>query len=474
MQGFNYAARQIKIIMRRKGAGMKKIGFVVLLIAIVSGIFLYLGLRDDNSGEKDDEVVLSYMGWGTELERKATEKLIREFEVQHPGIKVDYTHIPDDYDRKLERLIETGKEPDVAMAAGMEAMKMAEAGKLKNIAELAEKDEEYSLDDVLPQTVYWWEEGKALGVNSALEVNCLMYNKELAREAGVEVPTKLSEAWTWEEFVKAAQKLTIDEQGRNALDPEFDAEHIKCYGIKIEIQSAYLLSNLYAMSGERFLDETETKVNLRGTKALEGLQKVTDLINIYHVMPNLLDAKNLPNGAKALESEVTAMIWGGTWTMMDLAEAEVDYGLGVLPGIFGESVTISMGEPIVLFDSTNHPREAWELAKFFMNPEHSMELIENGLWMPVLKSWYEEPELLERWTKGNRAHPWEYREAVMEPAFQSCQPHWGYTVKNFGEMVNVFSPKMDEVWMGEITAEDAAASVEDEINALVEGEYPRP
>lgn len=411
---------------------------------------------------------------GTELERKATENLIREFEVQNPGIKVDYTHIPDNYDRKLERLMETGKEPDIAMTAGLEAMKMAEAGKLKNVAELAKEDETYSLDDVLPQTVYWWDQGKALGVNSALEINCLMYNKELAKESGVEVLVRTEDAWSWEEFVNAAQKLTIDTQGRNALDPEFDPKNIKRYGIKIELQDAYLLSNLYALSGEEFLDQTGKKVNLQGTKALEGIQKIADLINVYHVMPDPLTSKTLPTGAKALESEVAAMTWEGTWLLMDLAKTKVDFGLGILPAMYGKSVTISMGEPIVIFESSRHPKEAWELAKFFMNPEHSMELIENGLWMPVLKSWYEDPELLKRWTAGNPAHPQEFQEVIMEPAFGSCQPHWGYSIKNFGEMMNIFSRKLSEVWTGEITAEKAAASVEDEMNVLADGEYPRP
>lgn len=452
----------------------KQIGIAVLLIVIVSGIFLYLGLKEDHSAVQKEEIVLRYMGWGTELERQATENLIQEFEEQHPGVKVDYTHIPDDYDQRLERLIETGKEPDIAMTAGMEAMKMAEAGELKNVAQLAKEDETYSLDDVLPQTIYWWDEGKALGVNSALEISCLMYNKELARKAGVEVPMRMEDAWTWEEFVEAAQKLTIDTQGRNALDPAFDPNHIKCYGIKIELQDAYLLSNLYALSGEEFLDQTGKKVNLQGTKALEGIQRIADLIHVYHVMPDPLTAKTLPTGAKALESEVMAMTWVGTWVLMDLAKTKVDFGLGVLPAMYGESVSISFGEPIVIFESSKHPKEAWELAKFIMNPENSIELIENGLWMPVLKSWYEDPELLRRWTAGNRAHPQEYQEAIMEPAFESCQPHWGYSVKNFGKMMNVFSQKLNEVWTGEITAEEAAVSSEDEMNALADGEYPRP
>lgn len=452
-----------------------KIGIAVAFIVAVSGVFIYLGLKEGSPGtEKEEEKVLHYMGWGTELERKATEKLIKEFEIQHQGIKVDYSHIPDNYAQKFRRLVETGKEPDVAMVLGTDAMKMAEDGKLKNIADFAGQDNTYSLEDVLPQTVYWWDKGKALGVNSALEVSCLMYNKTATKKAGVQVPSKLEDAWDWKEFVEAARKLTIDWKGRNALDPGFDPGHIKCYGIKIELQNSYLLSNLYALSGEEFLDKTGKKVNLAGTKALQGIQKIADLINVYHVMPDPLECKNLPAGAKALESGIAAVVLTGTWVLMDLAKTELDFGIGVLPAMYGKSATISMGEPIVVFESSRYPKEAWELVKFLMNPENNKKLIENGLWMPVLKSWYEDPVLLNTWTKGNPAHPEEYKEAVIEPAFKSCQPHWGYSVKNFGSIMGVLSPKLDEVWMGEITAEEAAASVEKEINKLADGRYPEP
>ncbi len=452
---------------------MKKwVGILVLCLAAVSAALLCLGYWK-GSQKEEEQVVLQYMGWGPVFEKEATERLIGKFEKRHPNIRVEYTHIPDGYDTKIDKMASEGNAPDVAMVGGMEAMKLAREGALKDIAKLVLDDPKISLEDVLPQAVYWWEEGKACGINSALETNCLMYNKALTQKAGVEVPSRMEDAWSWEEFVEAAQKLTLDSAGRNAQDPAFDPRHIRQYGVKISMTNSSLISSMYAMSGEEFLDETGKKVNLKGTKALEGLQKVADLINVYHVMPNPLESKDLPDGARLLESGSAAMLWSGQWVLMDLAEMGVDFGLGVLPAMFGESVTISLGEPIVVFESTKYPKESWELAKAFMNPEYTAELMESGLWMPVLKSWYEDGDLLAQWAEGNPAHPEEYRDAVLEPAFSSCQPHLGYSVKNFMQMVDAFYPQLNRLWMGEVTAQEAAELSIREIEKLAEGRYPR-
>ena len=51
----------------------------------------------------------------------------------------------------------------------------------------------------------------------------IYYNKKIFDEAGVPYPpTKWTEAWTWDEFVNVAKKLTKDKNGNNALSPNFD------------------------------------------------------------------------------------------------------------------------------------------------------------------------------------------------------------------------------------------------------------
>lgn len=424
--------------------------------------------------EDGEQVVLKYTGWGSPAEKKTTQKVIDNFEKTHPNVKVDYVHIPTgDYQTKLTTMIAAGQSPDVALLNGDTALQWATQGKLMNMMEMAENDPEFDLNAIMPQTVYWWDEGKACGVNGALEVFGLMYNKDVLKEAGITVPTTEEEAWTWDEFVEVAQKLTIDRNGKNALDPDFDPKNIQQFGLYIP-GGANMLSYAMAYAQQDFLTEDGTKVDLAGTKAEEAVQNFADLINKYHVAPNPAQSKNLPGGSTALASKKVAMVWDGQWALMDLVANKVNFGVGIPPKMYDKPMTISMGEPVVVFNSTKHPEEAYELQKAFMNPENTMELIEGGLWMPVLTEWYEDDALVEKWAGNNPAHPEGYKDAILNNGFENCEPALTYSVQNFPKIMDILNPALDKVWLGEMSAADAIASVEDKMNAEVKGKYNRP
>lgn len=428
---------------------------------------------DSQASTGDEQIVLKYTGWGSPSEKKTTQNVIDNFEKEHPNVKVEYVHIPTDYNTKLTTMIAAGQGPDVALLNGDTALQWASQGKLKSIQELSEGDTEFNLDDILPQVVYWWDEDKACGVNGSLEVFGLMYNRDVLAEAGIEVPTTEAEAWTWDEFVEVTRKLTIDQNGRNALDPEFDAKNIKQFGIYIP-SGANMVSYAMAYADQDFLSEDGTKVNLSGTKGMEAIQNFADLINKYHVAPNPAQSKNLPGGATALSSKKVAMIWDGQWSLMEMVSNKVNFGVGIPPKMYDKPMTIAMGEPVVVFETTEHPKEAWELQKAFMNPENTMELIEGGLWMPVLKEWYENQELVDKWATGNPAHPEGYVDAILNNGFTNCVPALTYSIQNFPKIMDVMNPALDKVWLGEATAEDAVSAVEEKMNAEVQGKYPRP
>lgn len=183
---------------------------------------------EESSGEK---IVLRYTGWGGPQEKKTTQNVIDQFEKTHPNVEVEYIHIPTDYNTKLTTMIAANQGPDVALLNGDTALSWASEGKLKNMMDFAADDPEINIDDILSQVVYWWDEGKACGVNGSLEIFGLFYNKDVFEEAGITVPTMEADAWTWEEFLDVCQTLTIDNQGRNAKDPDFDAKNIKQFGI---------------------------------------------------------------------------------------------------------------------------------------------------------------------------------------------------------------------------------------------------
>lgn len=428
---------------------------------------------EPDAGSDGEQIVLKYTGWGSPAEKKTTQNVISNFEKNHPNVKVEYVHIPTDYNTKLTTMIAAGQGPDVALLNGDTALQWATEGQLMNMLELAEDDPEFDLDAIMPQVVYWWDEGKACGVNGALEVYGLMYNRDILAQAGIEVPTTEGGAWTWDEFVEVLRTLTIDQSGRNALDPDFDAKNIKQFGIYIP-SGGNMLAYAMAYTGQDFLSEDGNSINLVGTEAEAAVQKFADLINVYHVAPNPAQSKNLPGGSTALASKKVAMIWDGQWSLMDMVANKVNFGVGIPPKMYDKPMTIALGEPVVVFSSTKHPKEAYELQKAFQNPEYTMELIEGGLWMPVLKDWYEDEELVGRWATGNDAHPEGYVDAILNNAFNNCVPSLTYSIKNLPKIMDVLNPALDKVWLGESTAAEAFASVEEKANAQAQGKYPRP
>ncbi|MFD2878359.1 extracellular solute-binding protein [Paenibacillus rhizoplanae] len=58
--------------------------------------------------------------------------------------------------------------------------------------------------------------------------------------------------------------------------------------------------------------------------------------------------------------------------------------------------TFFLGGSLIIFKSTKHPKEAWEFSKFLTDPQNVLEL-HQGLWMPQMKQWYEDPKLVDSW-----------------------------------------------------------------------------
>jgi multiple sugar transport system substrate-binding protein len=215
-------------------------------------------------------------------------------------------------------------------------------------------------------------------------------------------------------------------------------------------------------------------MNLAGTRAEAGIQKFADLINVYHVSPDPAEMATLPGGTVALLTNQVAMTLDGSWCIMDLSDNDVDFGIGVMPKMYDVPATNTLGEPIVIFASCEHPEEAYKLVKMFMQPEHSMGLIAGGLWKPVLRDWLVNDDLVSQWAGPNDIYPPEFRTALLRNTFENGVPTRTYTIRNLPRINDILNPVMDTVWVGDRSAADAIASVQAQVDAEVQGLFPRP
>lgn len=412
-------------------------------------------------------VTLRFSFWGDTIEKKTVSEALERFE-QATGIQVEPMHVPSDYLTKLTTMVAGNVAPDLGYLSSGAALSWGADGKLLNLTPLIENDPDFKKEDYLDQVWYAIAPDHIIGMSTAVEGYGLMYNKDMLLEAGVELPpTEADKAWDWDTFVEYAKKLTLDDQGRNALDPQFNPDKIRQFGLQYD---PYNMMAAVVSNGGNFLTEDGKGFGLARPEAIEAIQKLADLMYVHHVSPTPLQTKSLPD--MALQTKKVAMTVSGNWALQAFAEQDFNLGVGVLPKL-KISNTLLDGAPTVIFSSTKHPEEAWLLYKYMADPESVLPLIEGGLWMPLKKEWYTNPELIGKWAVGNKAHPDGYADAFMKQTLHNGIRTPGFEVKNLDKINALVTPALDLVWTGKETAEQALKAVEPKVLPLIQGYYGR-
>ncbi|MEK5236515.1 extracellular solute-binding protein [Paenibacillus sp. FSL L8-0470] len=424
----------------------------------------------DTGSTTGEKVKLKFTFWGSPQEKKAVEDAIKAFEAKNPNVTIDSIHIPGtDFLQKLNAMIAGNEAPDLSYSAAWK-LKMGEEGLIYNFFDLMKDDPSIKKEDYLQYAWWNWDTDKSAGPYQASVVPSLMYNADLFKEAGVELPpTQAEEAWQWDEFVETAKKLTLDRSGKHPDDPGFDPKNIKQYGVKFSLSWLSYMPLVLSNGGD-YLTEDGKEFGLSKPEATEAIQRIADLINVHHVAPSPVQASSIPAPATALQSRKVAMVIDGSWNHLDLSKANINWGVGVLP-VLKDYKTFFLGGSLIIFKSSKHPKEAWEFSKFLTDPQNVLEL-HQGLWMPQLKQWYEDPKLVDSWANEELpGRPAGFQDAVMRSTYEHAEPSAENNVRNFVEIDAAVTAGLDQVWLGTKTAAQAMKEVEAKVKPLVKGTY---
>lgn len=417
---------------------------------------------------------LKFTGWGSPDEDKALDSACKAFENDHPWIKVNKLTIPNaDYNAKLATMIAANEAPDAAYCNPAMALTLAREGKIENLTPYYENDDRVK-DKLIPNSWFYWEPGKRTGISGGPETIQIFYNVDMFDAAGMPYPpSTIDTAWTWDQFVEVAKKMTIDVNGKNASEAGFDPANIKQFGFNMPtwygIWSSFLYSN-----GADFVSQDGKTFTLDTPEAVEVIQNIADLMNVHHCMPTVAQGKAVPGTTQALMTKKVAMVLDGQWMLLDLGNAakenELNFNIGIIPKYDKVVSQLLYGCTIVLA-SSQHKQDAWNLLIYLFDPQYSLALQAGGLWMPNFKDWYEKPELLEKWALNNPAHPSGYKTAVLDVLFDGVASPEA-TIDNFGKMLDLIYPALDQVWLGKKTAEDAMKELKPKVQPLCVGRLP--
>ncbi|GGE25827.1 sugar ABC transporter substrate-binding protein [Pullulanibacillus camelliae] len=451
---------------------MKKYRILLVLFSIV--LIFMTGCAGSGSGasSSDGKVTITFMNWAGGGEKASLERAVEAFNKTHSDIYVKQEFVTGDYDTKINSLLAAGDPPDVAYVYEYNTMAWGEKGILEDLQPYFEKSKDVSMDDFIPGVLFN-NKGKTWGAGIGPETMVLFYNKELFKDAGMAPPSAdPHHPWTWDQFVNAAKKLTVDVNGKHPSDAAFNADRIKTYGAMIPIGFNTLDPLLRSNDGGYVSSDGKT-IELNSPDSLEVLQKVADLSFKDHVAPIPKKASTLPDAPIMVQNKQLGMYISGNYDNATFGENGYQPGYAAIP-MFKKPSNIAWAAGFSMFQGSKHKKAAWEFMEYMLNPKNIKSMYSDSVWIPTKKSWYTDKEKLKLWT-GNSRHSGNYNKVVLPTMLDNiAQLPDTVTIKNFNDMQKYFDDATGKLFdgNGKTSAEKAIKTLDtDKIKQLLDGAY---
>lgn len=322
------------------------------------------------------KVLVSMDDWSnTEEAIVARDEVLAGFAAAHPCIQVEIvSQLATGADEDRLQRIKAGTASDLIAVESSYIASYTNAGGLADLTPFIQADPDFRPDEFYFQGVWkaGFYKGAPRAINKDFSTSAVYVNVGMFEKAGIPLP---KEGWTYDEYLEMAKKLTLDANGNDANDPNFDPNNIVQYGTTNSYflgQAAWFrgYQNILYSFGAHSLDPTATTTvgYLNSPQAVKAWEFSRDLIHKYHVAPDaaFLDTQEDGNMSlfKAGRLAIVGHFWG-PW-FMETLNATPGLKWAVVPLPTGPSghkgVIMWMGWG--LNTKTKHPQEAWQLLKW--------------------------------------------------------------------------------------------------------------
>jgi len=415
---------------------MKRSTRIALSLAMLLALVPALSLTAAGTKESSAVTTITWGYWGSPSEVTENKGVAAEFEKAHPNIKIEHMTAPwGDYFTKIQTQFAAKSAPDVMFLTYISTY--APMGVLTEMTPLFTKygfdKSKYSQGALDSFTV----NGKLWGIPRDNDTKVVFVNTALFAEAGLTVPTK---AWSTDEFVAAAKKLT-----------KTKADGTPQYGVMFDPGNWFLF--VFMNEGAMFdNDDTPTKVAFNDA-ALQGLQWAGDLINTHKAAPAF---DQLNNGTVRqqmfLNGQVGMLIDNHAQVPVFLAAKGLKWDVAPIPTFPGKKHhNVAGGAGYTISAYTEKQDAAWTFWKF-LNTEGIKLYMKAGTMVPVNTDLLSSPEF----SKGKPYNAQVFVDETMAGHGFPGTPKWW----------NVYSkanPFFEKVWASGETFTAAYAEAEPEL-----------
>jgi len=386
-----------------------------------------------------DKIVLRVSNWADEKEARLDQIVINEYMRLHPNVGVRFEPNPTStYSEKILTAVAAGAPPDVFLLDAPMIPSFVNKGILLDLIPYTKQlniDLNQFFPSVLDINMRHTPAGDSQLYAFPKDFTPLVmyYNKRLFREEGIPYPR---DGWTWDDFLRLAQRFTKDLDGDGKPDQFGTAvlNHYYRWIVWIWLAGGDVVSP----------DGTRATGYFNSPETERALQFVADLRTKYKVVPlgEALREKSTTEEGLFYTGKI-AMMPSGHWWLVKLRrymdKGELDIGVAPFPRLpGGKKVTVMYESGWCVPAQTAHPKEAVELAAFLSGAYADSIRVGLGLAIAGVKSVAE----------------WQVRadtfgvEQVFVDEVPYCRMPWGTKIERFSEVERLTEDAMGEVMYG--------------------------
>lgn len=401
---------------------------------------------------EEETITLRVANWADHLEANIVDGVLRDFERQHPGIKVVQESYPNQYLEKILTAFAAGTPPDVLL---LEAGLVPAFVNRHLLVDLAPYYGRVGVnpDDYFPNVLAIAARGNKLYAFPKDFTPLVVYfNRKMLRENGVAEPVP---GWTWDDFIRKCLALRKDANGDGHLDQ---------YGTFL-LRQFYLYQPFIWLNGGDILSPDGRRATgyLDSPETIAAFRFLIDMHTKYDVTGPLEIKRNPSHRARNIFYLGRAgFMISGHWWLPELRrymhKRHLDIGIVGLPRVPGKPyVNIMYEAGWAVATATRHRKYAVQLAAHLAGEAAQRRTAKRGLAIPAMRKVAEENAAAD--TTG-------YEKTFLEEVAHARLP-WGTKVEDFTTLEDILKQIFDRVIWGQEELDAVVRDVASKIDALL-------
>jgi multiple sugar transport system substrate-binding protein len=314
--------------------------------------------------------------WTTTGWKAVWDLLLQTYKVKYPNVttSLDRSSATGQYDQKLFAEIAAGTLPDIIYTTDNYAAPFKQNKITQDMLPFA-KTTNFPVDDF---NKTFFNLGMVQGTLQMLPVSgdvvVLFVNKKLVQEAGVTISWTVdpkSDQWTYDDFVKVCQRLTVDGSGKRGDEAGFDKSNVSVYGAAIDPTWWAIYVPAILAEGGQFVSDDLTKSLFNTKEGVAAIDKLTKPVLDGYWAP-LSFLNTVGNPFPAGKAAIIDTVRGGIPTFRN--DMKDDWDVVHFYKGSAKRVTGMGTQGFALSSSTKYPNDAWSFLSF-MYGEDGMKII---------------------------------------------------------------------------------------------------